>query len=99
MHGRSGSKLDLDSAEQEFIPVGQVMVVIANSVILVVTGIMAINWMLASPEKKAKLKEQLIGLVVAIFVIYAGVFIWTTVRQFMEGVESTLEQQSTTTNP
>ena len=98
MLGKSGSKLDLDSAEQEFIPVAQVMVVIANSVILVVTGIMGINWMLAGPEKKAQLKQQLIGLVVAIFVIYAGVFIWTTVRQFMEGVENTLEQ-STTVNP
>ena len=69
---------------------GQILVIIANSVIMVVTAIMGIRWIIASPEEKAKLKQQLIGLVVSIFVIYAGVAIWTVLKEFMEGVERTL---------
>lgn len=57
---------------------------------MVVTAIMGIRWIIASPEEKAKLKQQLIGLVVSIFVIYAGVAIWTVLKEFMEGVERTL---------
>jgi hypothetical protein len=45
---------------------------------------MAIKYFTEGPEQKAKLKQQLIGLVVSIVVIYGGVGIWTLLKNFME---------------
>ena len=67
-----------------FIPVGKVLVIAANAVIVVVVAVMGVKWITAKPEQQAKLKEQLIGLVVAIVVIYGAVGIWTVIKNFME---------------
>lgn len=69
--------------ENTFIPVGQTLVIIGDAVLFVVTGIMGINYIMASPDKKAKLKQQLIGLVVSIVVIHGAVVIWETAKNFM----------------
>lgn len=69
-----------------FVPIGQVLIIAANAVIVVVVAVMGIRWITAKPDQQAKLKEQLIGLVVAIVVIYGAVVIWTTIKGFMEGL-------------
>lgn len=69
-----------------FVPVGQVLIIAANAVIVIVVAVMGIKWITAKPDQQAKLKEQLIGLVVAIVVIYGGVGIWATIKGFMEGL-------------
>ena len=50
--------------------------------VVVVATIMGIKYMVANPEEKAKLKTQLIGLVVATIVIFAAQFIWSTIYKF-----------------
>lgn len=75
-----------DQFAEAIIPVGQVLVGIATVVIAVVMAIMGIKWITATPEQQAKLKQQLIGLVIAIVVIYGAVGIWTLVRNIMESV-------------
>lgn len=81
--GKSDEKISEDSAIEEFVPVGQILVVVANGVIVVVAAIMGIKWITAKPDQQAKLKEQLIGLAVAIFVIYGAVGIWNLVKGIM----------------
>lgn len=63
-------------------PIAQVLVIVGTIVIVVAASVMGIKYMVANPEEKAKLKTQLIGLVVATFVIFAAQFIWATVYQF-----------------
>ena len=85
----NGSKdpvISEDKVIDAFVPVGQVLVIAANAVILVVVAVMGVKWITAKPEQQAKLKEQLIGLVVAIVVIYGAVGIWTIIKGFMEGL-------------
>ena len=70
--------------EEKFIPVGQVLVTIASIVLVIVTLIMAIKYLTANAEQKGKLKQQLIGLVVSIIVIYGAVGIWTIIQDIMK---------------
>lgn len=61
------------------IPIAQILVTIGTITIVVAATIMGIKYMVANPEEKAKLKTQLIGLVVATIVIFGAQFIWSTV--------------------
>lgn len=70
--------------EEKFIPIGQVLVTIASIVLVIVTLIMAIKYLTANAEQKGKLKQQLIGLVVSIIVIYGAVGIWTIIQEIMK---------------
>ena len=81
----SGQKKQLDPTT--LMPIGRILVTIATVVLTVVTIVMAIKYMMCdSADKKAKLKTQLIGLVVATVVIYGGQFIWATIYSFMTDV-------------
>ena len=73
-----------------FIGIGQLLVAIGIVTIVIVTIIMAIRWLTATPDKQAKLKQQLIGLVVSIIVIFGAVGIWNLVRGIMQNVENKL---------
>ena len=61
------------------IPIAQILVTIGTITVVVAATIMGIKYMVANPEEKAKLKTQLIGLVVATIVIFGAQFIWSTV--------------------
>lgn len=63
------------------------MVTIATIVVLVVTLVMGIKYITANPEEKGKLKQQLIGLVVSVVVIYGAVGIWTLVQNIMNSLD------------
>lgn len=68
----------------EFIGIGQILVSIGIATILIVTAIMAGKWIVATPDKQAKLKQQLIGLVISIVVIFGAVGIWNLVQTIMK---------------
>ncbi len=72
---------------ESFIGVGQVLIAIGIVTIVIVTIIMAIKWLTATPDKQAKLKVQLIGLVLSIVVIFGAVGIWSLVKGIMKKVE------------
>lgn len=74
----------------ELIGVGQVLVVIGLATVLIVGTIMGIQWITATPDKQAKLKQQLIGLVVATVVIFGAVGIWNLVRSIMSNISGEL---------
>lgn len=81
--GASSAVIDEQTAIDKFVPVGQILIMIANATVLIVTAIMAVKWITSNPESKAKLKGQLIGLVISIAVIYGAVGIWNIVRGIM----------------
>lgn len=84
----AGSDTDgiIDGFSEAFLPVGRILVGIATVVIAIVTAIMGIKWITANPEQQAKLKQQLIGLVVSIIVIWGAVGIWELVKGIMENL-------------
>ena len=59
---------------------------VAVVVLIVVTVILGIKYMTADPNTQAKLKQQMIGLVVSAAVIFGAVGIWRIVYSFMNSL-------------
>lgn len=60
-----------------FLPAARILLGFAIIVLVGVTIVMGIKYVIATPEEAAKLKQQLIGLVVSAVVIFGAVGIWT----------------------
>lgn len=73
-----------------FIEIGRLLVIIGIATLVIVSVIMAIKWITATPDKQAQLKQQLIGLIVSTIVIFGAVGIWNIVRSIMHNIENTL---------
>lgn len=85
--GSYNSPLETKKIEDTLMPIGRTLVTIATIVLTVVTIVMAIKYMMcSSADGRAKLKTQLIGLVVSTIVIYGAQIIWDLVYKFMIGV-------------
>lgn len=84
-NGKSKEVLDTDSIKNVVVPIGQALVAIATVVLVVVTVIMGIKYMMAKDDasERAKLKTQLIGLVVSTIVIFGAQVIWSLLYNFM----------------
>ena len=66
-------------------PIAQALVAVAAGVLVVVTCIMGVKYATTtSAEAQAKLKKQLVGLVVSIVVVFGAHAIWTIVYNFMK---------------
>lgn len=89
-HGRTHQDeiegMSEEEIADEFIPVGRILVFVATGVLMIVAVIMGIKWITANPEQQAKLKEQLWGLIFAIFVVYGAVGIWELVNLVMDKI-------------
>lgn len=64
-------------------PIARTLLAIAAVVVTVVTVVMGIQYSMANPADKAKLKQRLIGLVVSTIVIYGAQGIWAMLNTFM----------------
>lgn len=85
--GKNGSAISTSQIQNALMPIGRILVTIATIVLTVVTVVMAIKYMMCdSADKKAKLKTQLIGLVVSTIVIYGAQIIWSILLDFMTNV-------------
>ena len=66
-------------------PIAQALVAVAAGVLVIVTCIMGVKYATASsPDAQAKLKKQLIGLVISVIVVFGAHTIWTIVYNFMK---------------
>lgn len=74
----------------QFIDLARILVYIGIITVLIVTAVMAIKWITATPDKQAKLKQQLIGLVISIIVIFGAVGIWSVIKGILGQVETDL---------
>lgn len=82
--GQGQAYISETDAAENLLPIGQILVGFSVLVIIICAGVLAIKFLTGSPEQKGKLKQQAIGLAVAIIVIFGAVGIWALVRGIME---------------
>jgi uncharacterized membrane protein (DUF441 family) len=80
------SKEALTEIGNEFSSIGQLLTYIGAGILVAAMGYMGILYLVSSPEKQAKLKQQLIGLAVAAVVIFGAYGIWTLIVQFFSDI-------------
>lgn len=72
---------------KNFKGLGQILTMVGVGVLIGVTSFMGIKYLTAGPEAQAKLKIQLIGIVVSGFVIFGGFYIWKLVVTLASGLQ------------
>ena len=83
--GKSGNTgLNASDIKTIVIPIINILTVIGIVVIVGVTMVMGMKYMFATPEQAAKLKQQLIGLVVSAVVVLGATAIWKIVYKILE---------------
>ena len=79
--GSQQQNINYDNVTKEFKDLGNILTMIGAGVMVGVTAYMGIKYLTAGPEAQAKLKTQLIGVVVSGMVIFGAYFIWKIVLQ------------------
>ena len=83
--GKEKDVINSSDVATAVLPIAQALVAVASGVLVVVTCIMGVKYATTtSPDAQAKLKKQLIGLVVSIIVVFGAYSIWTIVYNFMK---------------
>lgn len=83
--GKSGNTgIKANDIKNVIVPIINILTVIGIVVIVGVTMVMGMKYMFATPEEAAKLKHQLIGLVVSAVVILGATAIWKIVYKILE---------------
>ena len=83
---QNATNIDIDAIGAEFSVIGNVLVYIGAGILVGATAYMGILYIVSSPEKQAKLKQQLIGLVVSAIVIFGAYSIWSIIVGFLENL-------------
>ena len=84
--GKSGSPVSEQQVVDIVLPIGQFLVGVGIFVLVGVTIVMGIKYMTSDPNGQAKLKQQMIGIVVAGVIIFAGYNIWKLIYEFMSTI-------------
>ncbi len=71
--------IEIDNVVSELVSVGQALTFIGTGVLIGVTAYMGIKFLTSGPQEQAKIKEQLLGLLVSGFVIFGAYSIWKAV--------------------
>lgn len=83
--GKEKDVINSSDVATAVLPIAQALVAVASGVLVVVTCIMGVKYATTtSPDAQAKLKKQLIGLVVSIIVVFGAYSIWTIAYNFMK---------------
>lgn len=70
----------------EFAGLAKILTTIGAGVLVIVITYMGIKYFISSPEEQAKLKGQLIGVVVSAVVIFGAVSIWKLAINIFKGM-------------
>ena len=84
--GNKNSLISDDKIIDTVLPIGQMLTAIGVAVLFGGIVILGIKYMLADPQQKGKLKQQLIGLVVSGVVIFGAFTIWKLTYNFFNGL-------------
>ena len=76
---KAAESIDTSALTDNFIELGKILTLIGAGVLVAVTTYMGIKYLTAGPEAQAKLKVQLIGVVVSGIVIFGAYGIWKIV--------------------
>lgn len=82
----NGGYIQSGQVSNIFVPMARILLGFGIIVLVGATIIMGVKYMFASPEEAAKLKQQLVGLVVAAVVIFAAAGIWSFVYTLLNGI-------------
>ncbi len=77
---------NLNEMGQQFSSIGQILTYIGAGVMIGAMGYMGILFLISPPEKQGKLKQQLVGLVVAGLVIFGAFGIWSILVEMLTGI-------------
>lgn len=77
--GQGKSDFKVGDVTKNFVSLAQILTMIGAGVMVAVTTYMGIKYLTSGPEAQAKLKTQLVGVLVAGLVIFGAYFIWKTV--------------------
>ena len=77
------TSIEYNKVTDEFEDLAQILTMIGIGVMVGVTTYMGIKYLTAGPDAQAKLKVQLIGVVVSGVVIFAAFSIWKLVLQIV----------------
>ena len=80
----------VDEFAEALAPIGSILAGVGIVIFIAVLAIMAIRWITAKPDQKAKLQQQFVGYVVAAIVFFGAVGIWQMVRRIMEQVSESI---------
>lgn len=80
--GQSGQgDIDMENVVNPIVDITQILITLGAGVLVAVTTYMGIRYLISSPEEQAKLKTQLIGIVVSGVVIFGAYYIWKIILQ------------------
>lgn len=83
--GKASIVITNDDVTQLVLPIGRMLVAVASGVLVVVTAIMGVKYATTqSPDDQAKIKKQLVGLVVSTIVVFGGQAIWAIIYNLMK---------------
>lgn len=80
----------VDSFAEQLAPIGSILAGVGIVIFMVVLAIMAIKWIVAKPDDKAKLKQAFIGYVVSAIVFFGAIGIWRLVIGIMGNVQNSI---------
>ena len=75
----AGTEIDYNEAVTPIAAIGSILTTVGVAVMLGATAYMGIKYLVSGPDARAKLKQQLIGLVVSGVVIFGAYYIWKIV--------------------
>lgn len=75
--------ISVSDMKSELLPIAEILTMIGTGVVIICAIVIGIKYMVASPDEQAKLKKQMVGLVVATIVIFGAYGIWKALYQFM----------------
>ena len=75
--------ISVSNMKKELLPIAEILTMIGTGVVIICAIVIGIKYMVASPDEQAKLKKQMVGLVLATIVIFGAYGIWKALYQFM----------------
>lgn len=85
--GKNGAPIKENQIAEVLKPIASFLVAVGAVAVVAATIIMGIKYMSASdPSTQAKIKQQLIGLVVAAIIIFGAVGIWSLTYDFLSDI-------------
>lgn len=85
--GTANAKIsDLGEIAGNFSALGNILRFVGIGIVIAATAYMGILYMVSAPEKQAKLKQQLIGLIVSAVVIIGGYYIWSILTKALDSL-------------
>lgn len=81
--GQSSAKIDVNKIAEIMKPLASILLGIGTVVLVVVTAVMGVKYIAATPDTRAKLKTQLIGIAVSAIVLFGAYGIWSLAYTIM----------------